>query len=94
MNLANMFRGVGDQPELLRFLGALTVAAYIVGALGFEAWNMGRGVPFDLVAFCTAFPAGGAAVIGAAAGAISLKDRNVATAKATQAATDATTGAS
>lgn len=90
MNLANMLRGIGGEPEIIRTLGAFGVLGYVIGGIGFQAWNMARGVPFDVVAFCTAFPAGLAVAIGAAAGAVALKDRGVATAKATEAQAGAT----
>ena len=85
MNLTNMLKGIGGEPELVRTLGAVGVAAYIVGALGFQTWNMIRGVNFDVVAFCAAFPTGLGVAIGAAAGAVAIKDRNVASGKATEA---------
>lgn len=84
MNILNMLRGLSGEPELIRTLGALGILAYILGGLGFEGWNMARGVAFDLVAFCTAFPAGLAAAIAGVAGATALKDRNVATARVVQ----------
>lgn len=89
MKLGNILRGIGGEPELVRTIGAFGVVGYVVGALGFQAWNMGRGVPFDIIAFCTAFPAGLAAALAAVAGAVAIKDRNVATAKATEAQTAA-----
>ena len=85
MNLSNMLKGIGGEPELVRTLGAVGVAAYIVSGISFQAWNMIRGVPFDVVAFCTAFPAGLAVAIGAAAGAVAIKDKAVAGAKVTEA---------
>jgi hypothetical protein len=88
MNITNMLKGIGGEPELIRTLGGVGVLAYIFGGIGFQAWNMSRGVAFDVVAFCAAFPAGLGVAIGAAAGAVALKDRNVAEAKKTQAATD------
>ena len=85
MILSNMLKGIGGEPELIRTMGAVGVGAYIIGGIGFQAWNMARGVPFDVVAFCTAFPGGLGVAIGAAAGAVALKDRNVASAKVTEA---------
>lgn len=85
MNIFNALKGIGNEPEIIRTLGAIGVLAYIVGALAFQTWNMARGQPFDVVAFCAAFPAGLGVAIGAAAGAVALKDRNVASAKVTEA---------
>lgn len=91
MSLTNMLRGIGGEFEVNRVLGAAGVSVYIVSAPGFVAWNMAKGHPFDLVAFCTAYPAGLGVAIAAIAGAVALKDRNVATAKVTTAQADAAT---
>jgi len=40
-----------------------------------------RGRQFDLVAWCTAFPTGLGIAVGAIAGAVAIKDRNVAAAR-------------
>lgn len=89
MILSNILRGISGEPELIRTLGAFGVLCYCVAALGFQAWAMGRGQSFDIVAFCAAFPAGLGVAIGAAAGAVALKDRNVAAARVTTAQADA-----
>jgi hypothetical protein len=80
-----MLKGIGGEPELIRTMGAAGVGAYILGGLGFQAWAMARGAPFDVVAFCTAFPGGLGVAIGAAAGAVALKDKGVASARVTEA---------
>lgn len=87
MKLSYILRGISGEPELIRTLGAVGILGYILGGLGFEVWNMARGVTFDIVAFCAAYPAGLAAAIAGVAGATAIKDRNVATAQAIQSAT-------
>lgn len=79
---STILRGINGEFELQRTLGAAGVVSFILGAHGFTAWSMARGATFDLAIYCTAFPAGLAAVLGASAGAIALKDRQVAKAKA------------
>lgn len=88
MNLANILRGIGGEPEIIRTGGVFGLVAYVLSTIAFTGWNMGRGEHFDVTAFCLAFSGGMVAIYGAIAGAVALKDRNVAQAKATQAATD------
>lgn len=87
--LSNALRGIGGEFEITRVVGFFGGVVYILGANGFVAWNMLEGRAFDLTAYCVAFPAGLGAVIVAIAGAASVKDRNVAVAKATEAKTKA-----
>jgi hypothetical protein len=78
-------RGANGGLELNRIVGAFGGFAYIVGAHVFVAWNMRVNGEFDVTAYCLAFP-GGLATLGlGTAGAVALKDRNVAAAKATTA---------
>jgi len=82
--LSNALRGIGGTYELNRLVGAFGGVAYIVGAHVFLIWNMHAGREFDLVAYCAAFPAGLGVVVGSIAGAVALKDRQVAKAKVTE----------
>lgn len=82
--LSNALKGIGGEFELNRVVGACGGVAYIVGAHCFVAWHMVRGGAFDLIAYCAAFPAGLGVVVGAIAGAVAIKDRNVAAAKRTE----------
>lgn len=82
--LTSALRGIGGEFELNRVVGALGVVVYVVGAQGFVAWEMAQGREFDLVAYCTAFPAGFAVAMGAVAGAVGWKDTKVASAKITE----------
>lgn len=77
----NALRGIGGEYELNRVVGALGGVAYIGGANIFIAWSMVKGYEFDLVVYCTAFPAGLAVVVGSIAGAVTWKDKGVASAK-------------
>lgn len=90
MTLMNMLKGISGEFEINRVLGACGVAAYIVTTPSLVGWEvLHEGKAFDLVAFCAAFPTGLGVAIGAIAGAVSLKDRNVATAIQTRDGTNA-----
>lgn len=81
MPFLNMLKGISGEYEINRVVGAFGAAAYVVCANLFVAWDMlYRGHTFDVVAYCAAFPAGLAIAVGGIAGAVALKDRNVATA--------------
>lgn len=83
----NALKGIGGEFEVQRVLGALGTVTYIACAPAFVALGV---IKASFEAFCIGYPAGLAACIGATAGAIALKDRNVAAAKATEAGTRAT----
>lgn len=78
---SEILKGINGAPELNRVIGAFLGICYGVGALGFTAWNMAEGRPFDVVAFCTSFSGGAALLAGGTAGAVALKDRQVAMSK-------------
>lgn len=82
--LTNALRGIGGEFEVQRIIGAFGSVVFIVNAPAL-VWAGKIQVSFE--AFCLAYPAGIAACIGATAGAIALKDRSVAKAKATEADT-------
>jgi hypothetical protein len=85
MSLSSMLKGISGEYEINRVVGAAGALTYIVGAAGLTAFEvMWRGRPFDLVAWCTAFPAGLGIAVGAIAGAVAIKDRNVAAARQAQ----------
>lgn len=79
MTLLNALKGVGGEFEVQRVLGAVGTLVYIVTAPAL-VWVGKVAVSFD--SFCLAYPAGIAACLGATAGSIALKDRQVAKAKA------------
>ena len=85
----NMLRGISGEFEINRVVGAIGAMSYIATANAMVIYErIVCGVKFDLQTYCLVFPAGFAAVMGAIAGAVAVKDRNVAKAQATQAATD------
>jgi hypothetical protein len=88
--LSNAIRGIGGEPELNRVIGAFGGVSYIIGAHVFVAWELALGRSFDLTTYCLAFPGGLGVVVGSIAGAVAIKDRSVAVAKQTEAATSAT----
>ncbi len=79
MSIFNALKGIGGQYEVQRVLGAFGTITYIVMAPAF-VWA-GK-VQTTLEGFCIQYPIGLAACVGATAGAIALKDRQVAKAKA------------
>lgn len=83
MSLMNMFRGIGGEFEVQRVLGAVGTLTYTFAVPLFVALGTIRDV--SVTEFCLAYPGGLAACVGATAGAIALKDRNVAQAKVTEA---------
>lgn len=76
-----IIRGLNGTVELNRLSLFLAALGYVFGTLGFQAWSMSKGADFDVTAFCLAFGGGFAALIGGGAGAVAIKDRNVASAK-------------
>ena len=86
MPLLNMLKGVSGEFEINRVVGALGSLAYITAANGFEAYQVfWLKQVFDITAYCLAFPAGLGVAVGSIAGAVALKDRNVASARVTNA---------
>lgn len=77
--ICGAFRGISGEYEVQRMLGAAGTMVYTLAVPSFVAAGVMRDV--SVTEFCLAFPAGLAACIGASAGAIALKDRNVAKAK-------------
>ena len=75
MNITSMFRNVRGEYEPIRVIGVFGGSAYIIGAHAFVAWQISLGKEFDFIAYCTAFPAGLAAIIGAIAGSLKVKDK-------------------
>lgn len=80
MSILAALRGIGGEYEVQRVLGAIGTLTYTVSVPIFVAAGVIKDV--SVTEFCLAYPGGLAACIGATAGAIALKDRNVATAKA------------
>ncbi|MCW2405021.1 hypothetical protein M2336_001650 [Sphingobium sp. B1D7B] len=78
MSILNALRGIGGDFEIQRILGAFGTVMYVISAPAF-VWA-GK-VQTTLEGFCIQYPIGLAACVGATAGAIALKDRQVAKAK-------------
>ena len=79
MSLSNMLKGIGGEFEINRVVGAFGATCYVIcanGFVGYEVFYLSKG--FDLTAYCLAFPGGLAVAVGAIAGAVAIKDRNVA----------------
>ena len=81
MSILNALKGIGGEYEVQRVIGAFGSIVFIVSAPILVAFGK---LTSSMEAFCLTYPAGIAACIGATAGAIALKDRNVATAKVIQ----------
>jgi len=80
--LSNLLRGTGGEYEINRVIGAIGSMAYIIGAHAFVAHDVfWKGETFDVTAYCLAFPSGLGVAVGAIAGAVAIKDRNVAASK-------------
>lgn len=79
MSLLNALRGINGDYEVQRVLGAFGTLTYIVTP---PALIWAGKVQVTIAEFCVAYPAGLAACITATAGAIAIKDRQVAKAKA------------
>ena len=79
----NFLRGIGGEFEIGRVLLGASGAAAIVSPIAFQAWDMlAHAARFDVVAWCTAYPGGLAALSGIGVFAIGKKDNAVAQAKA------------
>lgn len=78
MTVLNALKGIGGEYEVQRVIGAFGSIVFIIAAPALVASGL---VQTSLEAFCLAYPAGIATCIGATAGSIALKDRNVATSK-------------
>lgn len=91
MNIFNALKGIGGEVEINRLVGALGGFSYVIGANSFVGYEvLVKGREFDLTEYCIAFPAGLGVVVGAIAGAVAIKDRQVAKAKETEANAAAT----
>ncbi|WP_030538378.1 hypothetical protein [Sphingobium sp. DC-2] len=78
MTILDALKGINGSYEIQRIIGAFGSVVFIVSAPAL-VWAGKITASFD--SFCLAYPAGIAACIGATAGAIALKDRQIARAK-------------
>jgi uncharacterized iron-regulated membrane protein len=89
LNITQVLKGTTGDFEINRVVGALGATAYILGANAFVWWDVVHlGHAFDVTAYCLSFPTGLGVAVGSIAGAVALKDRNVATARLTNAKAD------
>lgn len=89
MNIMQALKGASGEFEINRVIGALGATAYIACANGFVAYDvLWLGHDFDLTAYCLSFPTGLGVAVGSIAGAVAVKDRNVAKARVTNAEAD------
>lgn len=82
MKILNALRGIGGEFEVQRVLGAIGTLTYTFSVPLFVAVGIIKDVTVS--EFCLQYPLGLAACVGATAGSIALKDRQVATAKVIQ----------
>lgn len=78
MKLLSALNGINGEPEIQRVLGAFGTTVFVITG---PALIWAGKVTASFEAFALAYPAGLAACIGATAGAIALKDRQIARAK-------------
>lgn len=78
---SSIFRGLSGDYENTRVLGSFGAIVFILGALGFQIWELHMGEKFDLVAWCTAFPGGLVGVIGAINLTAAQKEKTMAVAQ-------------
>jgi len=89
---SNILRGIGGDFEIGRVYLAASGFAGITTPIGFQIWHMlENGGQFDVTAWCVAYPGGLAALGALGVFTIGKKDKGVADAKATLAASDAAT---
>lgn len=78
----NLLKNVAGEYEIGRVILAGSSIAAVVSPIAFQAWSMAEnGAQFDPVAWCTAYPAGLAALHGIGAFAIGKKERDIAKAR-------------
>lgn len=78
MTILDALKGINGQYEIQRIIGSFGSVVFIVSAPAL-VWAGKITASFD--SFCLAYPLGIASCIGATAGAIALKDRQIARAK-------------
>lgn len=79
--ITHALRGIGGEFEINRVAGAFGTVVYVIAANAFVVWNMVKGEAFNVTEYCLAFPGGLAVCVAAIAGAVAVKDRNVAVAQ-------------
>lgn len=89
MKITSILRGIGGEFEIGRVSLAVGGLFAVVSPIGFEWYEIVcNGGHFDVAAWCVSYPGGLAALVAGGVFAIASKDKSVAVAKQTQAATD------
>lgn len=78
MRILEALKGINGTYEVQRVLGAFGTVVFTVSVPALVAADV---IKASLEGFCLAYPAGIATLVGTTAGAIALKDRQVAKAK-------------
>jgi predicted aspartyl protease len=79
MNILGIFKKADGEYEVNRTVGAIGGLVYIFAGPALVLANIIKNVSFT--EFCIAYPGGLGVVVSSIAGAVAVKDRNVATAK-------------
>jgi hypothetical protein len=91
--ITNILRGISGDLEIGRVSLAIGGFFAVLSPIAFEIYELGwNGGHFDVTAWCLAYPGGLGALVASGVLAIGGKEKQVATAKATQAVTDNATG--
>lgn len=94
MRIVDILKGVGGDYEIGRVSLAIGGVFSVTSPIAFEIYEIGwNGGHFDVTAWCLAYPGGLVALVAGGVFAIASKDKSVAAAKQTQAATDVTLAA-
>lgn len=90
--IRNLLKNVAGEYEIGRVLLAGSGLAAVVSPIAFQIWHMvENGGQFDVVAWCTAYPGGLAALNGIGVFAIGKKEKDIAAARATPGSSTETT---
>lgn len=94
MKIVDILKGIGGDYEIGRVSLAIGGMFSVTSPIAFEVYEIGwNGGHFDVTAWCLAYPGGLVALVAGGVFAIASKDKSVAVAKQTQAATDVTVAA-
>lgn len=89
MKIVDILKGIGGDYEIGRVSLAIGGLFAVTSPIGFEIYEIGwNGGHFDVTAWCLAYPGGLVALVAGGVFAIASKDKSVAAARQTQAATD------
>lgn len=76
MKIISILKTVDGEFEVSRVLGSAGTLVYIVFVHIFIGWDIFYGNrPFDVTAYCLAFPSGLGVAVGSIAGSVALKEK-------------------